>query len=50
MQVSSNSGTGLGTFLGKTLLERESANLYFSKDIKLKGASVVITWNTNDLT
>ena len=50
IQVSSNSGTGLGTFLGKTLLERESANLYFSKDIKLKGASVVITWNTNDLT
>ena len=49
MQVSSNSGTGLGTFLGKTLLERESANLYFSKDTKLKGASVVITWNTNDL-
>ena len=49
IQVSSNSGTGLGTFLGKTLLERESANLYFSKDIKLKGASVVITWDTNDL-
>ena len=49
IQVSSNSGTGLGTFLGKTLLERESASLYFSKDTKLKGASVVITWNTNDL-
>ena len=48
-QVSSNSGTGLGTFLGKTLLERQSANLEFMKDIKLGGASVVISWNINNL-
>jgi len=47
--VSSNSGTGLGTFLGKTLLERQSANLNFEKDIKLGGASVIISWNINDL-
>ena len=48
-QVSSNSGTGLGTFLGKTLLERKSANLNFGKDIKLGGASVTISWKINDL-
>ena len=48
-QVSSNSGTGLGTFLGKTLLERQSANLYFTKDTKLKGASVIVEWNIKNL-
>ena len=48
-QVSSNSGTGLGTFLGKTLLERMSANLYFTKNKKLGGASVIISWNTDIL-
>ena len=42
-------GLGLGTFLGKTLLERKSANLYFSKDSKLGGASVSIVWNQKDL-
>ena len=49
MQVSSNSGTGLGTFLGKTLLERQSASLIFTKDTKLGGASVVISWNIDNL-
>jgi len=49
IQVSSNSGTGLGTFLGKTLLERKSANLDFTRDIKLGGASVIISWNITDL-
>ena len=48
-QVSSNSGTGLGTFLGKTLLERQSANLNFTKDTKLKGASVIVEWNIKNL-
>ena len=42
--VKSNAGTGLGTFLGKTLLERENASLSFSKDKDLGGASVEITW------
>ena len=41
-----NSGTGLGTFLGKTLLERQLASLSFSKDKKLGGASVVISWSS----
>ena len=48
-QVSSNSGTGLGTFLGKTLLERKSANLEFTSDKKLGGASVIISWNLEDI-
>ena len=48
-EVSSNSGLGLGTFLGKTLLERQFANLTFSKDNKLGGASVKISWNVNYL-
>jgi two-component system sensor histidine kinase RegB len=48
-QVSSNSGTGLGTFLGKTLLERKSAYLDFTRDRKLGGASVIISWNISDL-
>ena len=48
-EVSSNAGTGLGTFLGKTLLERKLANLSFSKDNKLGGASVNIYWNIIDL-
>ena len=47
--VNSDAGTGLGTFLGKTLLERKSANLFFSKDSKLGGASVSISWNVSSL-
>ena len=31
-QISSNAGTGLGTFLVKTLLERSGARLYFLND------------------
>ncbi len=47
--VISNSGLGLGTFLGKTLLERQFATLSFSKNRKLGGASVKITWSVNIL-
>ena len=43
-EVNLNAGTGLGTFLGKTLLERKSANLFFLKDNKLGGACVNIVW------
>ncbi len=49
LEVSSNAGTGLGTFLGKTLLERKLATLSFSKSKSLGGASVVISWKTDDL-
>jgi two-component system sensor histidine kinase RegB len=48
-QVNLNAGTGLGTFLGKTLLERKLAYLIFSNDSKLGGASVTIKWRSNDL-
>ena len=48
-EVTLNAGTGLGTFLGKTLLERKSANLSFLKDNKLGGARVNIVWKLADL-
>jgi len=48
-EVSSNAGLGLGTFLGKTLLERQFANLFFSQDKKLGGASVTISWRVNNI-
>ena len=44
VDVNLNSGLGLGTFLGKTLLERKLANIFFTLDKKLGGASVVISW------
>ena len=47
--VISNSGLGLGTFLGKTLLEKQGAKLYFSRDNKLGGASVLISWEIKNL-
>ena len=49
INVSSNAGTGLGTFLGKTLLERKLAYLSFVKSKNLGGASVVISWKTSNL-
>jgi two-component system sensor histidine kinase RegB len=48
-EVNLNSGLGLGTFLGKTLLERQLANLFFSQDKKLGGASVIISWRVNNI-
>ena len=47
--VDSNAGTGLGTFLGKTFLERKSAGLFFLNDNKLGGARVKIVWSTKNL-
>ncbi|MDC3127443.1 ActS/PrrB/RegB family redox-sensitive histidine kinase [Candidatus Pelagibacter bacterium] len=47
--INSNAGTGLGTFLGKTLLERKLAKLFFSKSTRLNGALVNISWNINDI-
>ncbi len=49
-EVISNSGLGLGTFLGKTLLERQSAKLLFRKNSDFGGALVVITWNPKSFT
>jgi len=48
-EINDNAGTGLGTFLGKTLLERSGAKLSFLNDKKNKGASVKIFWKCKDL-
>ena len=47
--ISSKSGLGLGTFIGKTLLERMKANINFGKCPKTSGAMVTIKWQTKDL-
>ena len=47
--ISSKSGLGLGTFIGKTLLERLKANVKFGKSPKLNGAMVNIKWQSKDL-
>ncbi len=47
--ISSKSGLGLGTFIGKTLLERMKASVNFSSSKKLNGAMVIIKWKTKDL-
>ena len=47
--VSLNSGLGLGTFLGKTLLEKQGAGLFFSRDRILGGALVIISWDIKKL-
>ena len=49
-ELSSNAGLGLGTFLGKTLLERQGANLQFKRNSKLGGALVIISWSPNSFT
>ncbi len=45
VETNSNSGLGLGTFLGKTLLERQGANLSFKKKNDLGGALIIISWD-----
>jgi len=47
--ISTKSGLGLGTFIGKTLLERMKANVKFGVCPKTKGAMVVVKWQTKDL-
>ena len=42
-------GLGLGTFIGKTLLEKNFANISFRNSIETGGAEVVIKWKNNDL-
>ena len=44
-----NSGLGLGTFLGKTLLEKQGAKLSFRRNNDLGGALVIISWNPKNL-
>ena len=47
-ELKSNSGLGLGTFLGKTLLEKQGAKLLFKKNGELGGALVVLSWSPNN--
>jgi two-component system sensor histidine kinase RegB len=47
--INSKSGLGLGTFIGKTLLERMKANITFGKCLETNGALVNIKWQTKDL-
>ena len=47
-KVKSKSGLGLGTFIGKTLLERKKANIEFFQP-KNGGALVEISWQNSDL-
>ena len=42
-------GLGLGTFIGKTLLEKNFANIEFKNNIQNGGAEVMIKWNNKDL-
>ena len=48
-KIDSKSGLGLGTFIGKTLLERMRANVYFGKCVNTNGAMVTIEWETKNL-
>ena len=47
-KLKSKSGLGLGTFIGKTLLERKKATIEFSNN-NFGGALVQITWKNSDL-
>ena len=49
-ELSLNSGLGLGTFLGKTLLERKSAKLLFRRNSELGGALILVSWNPKNFT
>jgi len=42
-------GLGLGTFIGKTLLEKNFANINFSNSKDKGGAEVLISWKNKDL-
>ena len=42
-------GLGLGTFIGKTLLEKNFANINFSNSKDTGGAEVLISWKNKDL-
>ena len=46
-KLKSKAGLGLGTFIGKTLLERKKANIEFLKS-NAGGALVEISWNNKD--
>lgn len=45
----SETGLGLGLFIGKTLLEKNFASINCSNSIIRSGAEVIIKWNNKDL-
>ena len=45
----SKQGLGLGTFIGKTLLEKNFANIIFKNRESVSGAEVKIVWKNSDL-
>jgi len=47
--IKSKSGLGLGIFIGKTLLEKNYANILCRNSHTRSGAQVNIKWNNNDL-
>ena len=47
--VKTKIGLGLGTFIGKTLLEKNYGKVVFDQSTNLKGASVSIEWLNDDL-
>ena len=42
-------GLGLGTFIAKTLLEKNFANIIFKNSNNGSGAEVIIKWENKDL-
>ena len=42
-------GLGLGTFIAKTLLEKNFANIMFKNSKEIGGAEVIIKWDNKDL-
>ena len=42
-------GLGLGTFIAKTLLEKNFANIIFQNSEKTSGAEVIIKWENSFL-
>ena len=47
--IKSKSGLGLGIFIGKTLLEKNYANILCRNSQTRSGAEVIIKWNNKDL-
>ena len=48
-EYTTKSGLGLGIFIGKTLLEKNLANIIFRNSETRSGAEVNIAWNNKDL-
>ena len=47
--IKSKSGLGLGIFIGKTLLEKNYANILCRNSQTRSGAEIIIKWNNKDL-